>query len=310
MHDEPLPARVPLWLLSMSPKVDKVIGIHTDKETRHVMRPDDFDFNLAVGLVKRPKDGGAFFHSLNLHRRSASRKLANPSSPASHAALWLNKLTGQPRSIVASFAVAMKFPVSIVVLLTCVAFQAFAGTVEEYAQRIAPLVDPAKLATLGTRAANPRVQKYVYWLATAKQEQLQPAQVAAAAVKLAGYTNAQAIELTKKAMLTNLGIAQKFGCLDREGLDEMRRGNAATVRLGPNKGDQLSVDHVIPCSVRPELDCVIANLELMPLRMNSKKNARVGQRQRALANQLVAAGLMSSRSADALSPKRGLFGWR
>ena len=37
---------------------------------------------------------------------------------------------------------------------------AAAGNVEYYAQRIAPLVDPAKLATLGTRGANPRVQKY------------------------------------------------------------------------------------------------------------------------------------------------------
>ena len=30
-------------------------------------------------------------------------------------------------------------------------------------------------------------------------------------------------------------------------------------------GDQLSVDHIIPRAVVPELDNVIANLELMPL---------------------------------------------
>ena len=35
----------------------------------------------------------------------------------------------------------------------------------DYAKRIAPLIDPAKLATLGKQGANQRVQKVVYWLA-------------------------------------------------------------------------------------------------------------------------------------------------
>jgi len=47
----------------------------------------------------------------------------------------------------------------------------------------------------------------------------------------------------------------------------MRRGKAPTVMKGPYKGDQLSVDHIIPHAAVPELDNVIANLELMPLRM-------------------------------------------
>ena len=38
----------------------------------------------------------------------------------------------------------------------------------DYAKRIAPLIDPAKLATLGKRGANQRVQKAVYWLAEAR----------------------------------------------------------------------------------------------------------------------------------------------
>ncbi|CAG0989083.1 hypothetical protein ARNL5_03096 [Anaerolineae bacterium] len=33
--------------------------------------------------------------------------------------------------------------------------------------RLAALLDPAKLATLGARGANPRVQKAVHWLAVA-----------------------------------------------------------------------------------------------------------------------------------------------
>ena len=63
--------------------------------------------------------------------------------------------------------------------------------------------------------------------------------------------------------------------------------------LGPYRGDELSVDHIIPRAVVPELDNVIANLELMPLRMNESKNAKVGERQLALADKLRAAGLLS-----------------
>ncbi|MGO8927308.1 MAG: hypothetical protein ACLQU3_10505 [Limisphaerales bacterium] len=39
----------------------------------------------------------------------------------------------------------------------------------DYARRVAPLIDPAKLATLGKRGANQRVQKAVYWLAEARE---------------------------------------------------------------------------------------------------------------------------------------------
>ncbi|MDZ4405066.1 hypothetical protein [Prosthecobacter sp.] len=48
---------------------------------------------------------------------------------------------------------------------------------------------------------------------------------------------------------------------------------------------------VIPFAVAPQLDHVIANLELMPLRMNIGKRAAMGERQQALARQLRSAGL-------------------
>ena len=43
----------------------------------------------------------------------------------------------------------------------------------------------------------------------------------------------------------------------------------------------------------PQLDNVIANLELMPLRMNESKNAKITQRQIALAKKFREAGLLS-----------------
>ncbi len=72
----------------------------------------------------------------------------------------------------------------------------------------------------------------------------------------------------------------------------MKRGRAPTVRNGPYVGDIVSVDHIIPRSVAPELDNVIANLEFMPLKMNRSKNDKVGERQLSLARKLHAAGLL------------------
>ena len=161
----------------------------------------------------------------------------------------------------------------------------------DHAQKIASLIDPAKLATLRERGANPRVQKAVYWLETARKEGEKPAKVLDRAVALAGY---------KDALLRNLDIAEKLGCLNEAGLAEMKRGKAATVMKGPYKGDPLSVDHIIPRAVVPELDNVIANLELMPLRMNESKNAKIGSRQRDMAKHFYQAGLLSKKGLEAV----------
>src|SRR5687767_8066012 len=177
---------------------------------------------------------------------------------------------------------------------------ALAGSVDDYAAKIAPLIDPAKLATLGPRGANQRVQKITYWLATTKADGVSLAKVADAALRTAGVTNTAAAGLTKSAMLRNVTIAERLGCLDKAGLDEMRQGKAATVRRGPYAGDELSVDHIIPRAVVPELDNVIANLELLPKRANSRKNSSVGQRQRDLAVKLNKAGLLSEAGLKAV----------
>ena len=56
----------------------------------------------------------------------------------------------------------------------------------------------------------------------------------------------------------------------------------------------MSVDHIVPRAVVPELDCVIANLELLPLRLNESKNDKIADRQRSLPVKLHEAGLLSA----------------
>jgi hypothetical protein len=140
----------------------------------------------------------------------------------------------------------------------------------------------------------------VYWLAMARSEGSEPGKILDLAIARAGYTNQIAAQLTKDALLRNLDIADKLGCLDAEGMAEMRRGNAATVMKGPYAGDQLSVDHIIPRAVVPELDHVIANLELMPLRVNMKKQDKIGDRQRDMAGKFYEAGLLSKKGLEAV----------
>ena len=126
-----------------------------------------------------------------------------------------------------------------------------------------------------------------------------------AALGLAGVKDGSAAALTKAALSRNLDFAEKLGCLDAEGMSEMHKGKAPTVRHGPCKGNQLSVDN----TVCPELDNVIADLELMPLRMNESKNDRVGARQVDLARKFNKAGMLSDQANHcqrvlAIPPKR------
>lgn len=180
---------------------------------------------------------------------------------------------------------------SILIASLLIATLAFSKEPLTHAQKIAALIDPAKLSTLAPRGANPRVQKYVALLFEAQQAGLDPVKCASEAAALAGMKG-DAAHLTVEAMVRNLRIADQLGCLNAEGLAEMRRGRAPTVTRGPYTGDELSVDHVIPLAVMPQLDHVIANLELMPLRVNQLKGNVMGARQKRFALQLRAAGLL------------------
>lgn len=158
---------------------------------------------------------------------------------------------------------------------------------------IRPLIEPAKLATLGDRGANSRIQKITAILWQAKVNGQDPAKVADKAVELIGWAGTEKGRLTSAAMVRNLTILERLGSTTPADLDDMKHGKTATVRKGRYAGEVLSVDHIIPRAVEPELDNVIANLELMPLTVNRKKNDEIGERQVSMAKAFHAAGLLS-----------------
>lgn len=160
--------------------------------------------------------------------------------------------------------------------------------------QVASLIDPVKLATLRKRGANTRILKITAILWSAKSTGKNPAEITQQAVKKIGWGDTDKGELTAAAILRNLTIAEELGATTPDDIIEMRKGQSPIVRKGPSTGDILSVDHIIPRSVAPELDNVIANLELLPLKLNQSKGDTIGPRQRSLARQLHAAGLLEN----------------
>ena len=118
------------------------------------------------------------------------------------------------------------------------------------------------------------------------------APTAGIAVQFVHGCRSSAAKLTCESLLRNHDIAAKFGCLHAADLAEMRRGKSPTVQKGSCKGQELSVDHIVARAVVPNLDNVIANLELLPLKLNEKKNDKVGDRQLSHAQKLYDAGLL------------------
>jgi hypothetical protein len=138
------------------------------------------------------------------------------------------------------------------------------------------------------------VRKIVYWLEIARQEGRDPNAEMDVVMTQLGWGGTAKGELTASAMVRNLTIAERLGCLDAEGMEKLRRGTSPTVKFGPYSGEKLTVDHIIPRAVSPSLDLVLANLELMPHSLNLRKGAKIGQRQVDLANKLLQAGMISS----------------
>ena len=169
---------------------------------------------------------------------------------------------------------------------------------------IAAQADPVKLATLkGDRAANPRMQRCVYWLATAEAAGEQPGAVLDEAARINGTAGTPYAGFIRWGMLENLKLAKELGILTPEGMAELRRGKSATITKGEYAGQEAEADHVIPVAVCPELRNQVMNLELLPAKLNRSKGAKIGERQKVFARELHDAKLLSDEGWAAIETK-------
>lgn len=167
---------------------------------------------------------------------------------------------------------------------------------------VAALIDPVKLAGLGERGANPRLNKLIYWLWHAEQRGLSPESSLNWALWLNGQQEPQA-GLVKESLLRNVKIATQLGLLDAQNLDHLRHGRAAIVRSGPYRGEAVEIDHIVPYSLAPEVGNDLANLEMLPRTLNRRKSNLVNERQLAHAERLHTAGLLTQKSLDQVRKK-------
>jgi len=159
---------------------------------------------------------------------------------------------------------------------------------------IAAQTDPARLATLkGERAANPRLQKCVYWLAYAEAQGEKPEVVLDESAKLNKTTGTPYAGFVSWGLLENLKIAKELGLLTPEGMAELKRGKSATITKGQYAGQEAEADLVIPKAVCPELQNQVMNLELLPASLNRANSNRVTDRAKVFAKELYDAKLLS-----------------
>lgn len=157
---------------------------------------------------------------------------------------------------------------------------------------IASQSDPAKLATLGDRRTNPRLKRIMYYLAQARAGGADAGDVIDRAQQMNGSFGSPRAPLVKASLLRNLKICDGLGMLTPHNLERLRRGAPPVVMRGPYAGQIAEVDHIVPRAHAFEADNELANLELLPARLNRGKGAKVGDRQLALAKKFFDAGLI------------------
>jgi len=166
---------------------------------------------------------------------------------------------------------------------------------------IASQTEPAKLATLkGERAANPRLQKCVYWLAYAEERGQKPEAVLDESAKLNKTAGTPYAGFISWGLLENLKIAKELGLLTPEGMAELRRGKSAMITKGLYAGQEAEADHVIPRAVCPELQNQVMNLELLPAKLNRAKSDKVTERAKVFAKELYEAKLLSEKGWESV----------
>jgi hypothetical protein len=104
------------------------------------------------------------------------------------------------------------------------------------ASQVASLINPAKLATLRERGANPRILKITAILWSAKAAGKKPTEITQAAVEKIGWGGTHAGELTTAAILRNLQILEELGSTTPEDIGEMKKGNPPPCDVEPTLG--------------------------------------------------------------------------
>lgn len=138
----------------------------------------------------------------------------------------------------------------------------------------------------------------VFYLAQGRDAGADPVAIIRGAQRANGSADTPRAALVEAGLLRNLKIADGLGLLTPDNRRRLRRGVAPVVTRGPYVGQPAEVDYIVPRALAPELDHELANLELLPERLNRQKSARVGKRQLDHARRFEAAGLLRAGTVE------------
>lgn len=112
----------------------------------------------------------------------------------------------------------------------------------------------------------------------------------AAVVESYGWKGTAKGDLLSWSILRNLAILKDLGCLTPENLEQLRRGRAPTITIGPYAGEIVELDHIVPVAHAPHWSNVIPNHQYLPRTLNRQKGDRMGPVEIAHEERLKAAG--------------------
>jgi hypothetical protein len=134
--------------------------------------------------------------------------------------------------------------------------------------------DPIKLATVGLREANPRLNRIL--AAMNSVEQAGEDLIESLRKWLSDEIHPDfyySRRMTIDRLTANYADAKSWGLFDDQAnLQSLARGRSATITKGPYVGQKTHVDHIIPVSLAPELNANLANLRVLPAAINIERS--------------------------------------
>ena len=159
---------------------------------------------------------------------------------------------------------------------------------------LAPLLDPAKVATLkGDRPVNARLYRVLYWLETAHQAGGHVPAVIDQAQAVAGYGGSVEAVADARAITAAHARMAAWRCYSAAGMEKLRRGGSPRIELGPHAGEIVHIDHVLPVSIVPALRAKFFNLRPEPATVNLAKGNGIGPAEMELARRWSRRGILS-----------------
>lgn len=134
--------------------------------------------------------------------------------------------------------------------------------------------DPVKLATLGLREGNPRLNRIL--AAMNSVEEVGEDLVEFLRKCLSDEVHPDfyySRRMTVDRLRANYDDAKSWGLFDDQAnLQSLARGRSAKITKGPYLGQKTHVDHIIPVSLAPELNANLANLRILPAAINIERS--------------------------------------